>query len=1014
MNHWLRTFLIISIVIICMVLSVSGQDKHCGIGEILHGLETEHAHTFDQMRSAFARFQRAAIAKSQSFQRNGGQSGPDSIVIIPVAFHIFHENGAAIGQGHNFTLLQIQEVVDGLNADFAGYNTDKEVIAEDFQMVDAGHTGIQFCIGKINRIPISSCSSWNADARFDDLNVCLPGGSGPGSNNDPNDYLNFYVTSLQDLLGIASCIPPVFNSCNTSTDGIILDWNAFTVDNNLNTRTAAHEIGHWLGLPHVNGDINGAGCAGDDGFEDTNIQAEQQRYQCNDKIPVSCGSRDNVHNYMDYSADCSVTSFTQMQGAQMRAILNSTRQQLSTSCNRGNCNEVLYALSPPIINNQNDSTFIFSCSGTINFLDILNQWYPALYNSNFSQGGLNYFKWTDVSGYIPGNYYDLANEEFFRSPNSSNDTTIYTLLFFRWNKLTSAFEDPDTAGRVEVILNGNNCTPCIPELSISGGVLQDNGCDNGINDLLEWCFQWSCEEEFSSVQFRIFEDNTVYFDTTLAALNEYLYQGMGVDSSSVWGASVRVDNGVWSDTITFDVEEINTDCPPLINDDCINALPLAVNTSYCYGERYQLISVTDDTAGVDVGCAMGSKDVWFFAEVPASGNITIQTCHSLIPLNIIDLGMQVYVGDNCSDLSLLQCSDDVEGAHPKIELTGRTPGERLYIQIVSYNDEQFGFFELCAYEPQVENCLDVESFSTYSIGTQMAQNNPTKWSVIFDASDDATVTSDFENCNTTDRSVLISQSTEALHRPDIPSDFEVLVYSVDVYPTDTSDMYIRVMHESTPEEIPALAINLYEGAVFVISEFGFFWSGFYDENKPARVQIVINRVNNALEIFVNHKWIDTYPFSTSFTGIPNTNFAGINFSGFYDSYYADCICYDSYDLCIDTTSLAMDGSSINSGTYVNKHIETAARILPDTQVTFYAETVSLFPSFQTDLSAAFRIVLFPIECGKLQDVSRKSLAEKITMSRVSRALPNSNGPLERHLLRRNKIYNYNKNRSRTK
>jgi len=39
--------------------------------------------------------------------------------------------------------------------------------------------------------------------------------------------------------------------------------------------TLAHEIGHYLGLPHIWGDVNGGGCGGDDGFADTPNQASQ-------------------------------------------------------------------------------------------------------------------------------------------------------------------------------------------------------------------------------------------------------------------------------------------------------------------------------------------------------------------------------------------------------------------------------------------------------------------------------------------------------------------------------------------------------------------------------------------------------------------------------------------------------------------------------------------------------------------------------------------------------------------
>jgi len=51
----------------------------------------------------------------------------------------------------------------------------------------------------------------------------------------------------------------------------------------------AHEIGHYLGLPHIWGDVNGGGCGGDDGFADTPNQA-QQYFGCpNGCVGSGCG-----------------------------------------------------------------------------------------------------------------------------------------------------------------------------------------------------------------------------------------------------------------------------------------------------------------------------------------------------------------------------------------------------------------------------------------------------------------------------------------------------------------------------------------------------------------------------------------------------------------------------------------------------------------------------------------------------------------------------------------------------
>jgi len=97
--------------------------------------------------------------------------------------------------------------------------------------------------------------------------------------------------------------------------------------------TLAHEIGHYLGLPHIWGDINGGGCGGDDGISDTPDQAADNGglFPCPTvtpgtttcaNLPMSCGSNDYYHNFMDYTGDNCLVMFTQEQAAIMNTFAN--------------------------------------------------------------------------------------------------------------------------------------------------------------------------------------------------------------------------------------------------------------------------------------------------------------------------------------------------------------------------------------------------------------------------------------------------------------------------------------------------------------------------------------------------------------------------------------------------------------------------------------------------------------------------------------------------------------------
>ncbi|MEM9992371.1 MAG: M43 family zinc metalloprotease, partial [Bacteroidota bacterium] len=309
---------------------------------------------------------------------------PNGIVVIPIAFHIFHESGAAIGTQHNFSLVELNELVGSLNADFGGYNTNKEQILECFQDVDAYNTCIQYCIGKINRIDITTCSACPGGANCDEnaLFNC--------SQDAPNDYLNIYSAQFGGgLLGVASSIPfpgNPFGACIENNDGVYVDWNSFNVGPPANApydggKTLTHEIGHWLGLYHIGGDGN---CNADDGLADTPVQNGQ-----NMGCPVganSCNTAgadkpDMYFNHMDYSNDACLAMFTKDQAAIMQAVLGygnisgipapaGCRAMLASSSQRGNCDNSLLSLDNSPLAANTETINLTDCS-TESSIDLL-------------------------------------------------------------------------------------------------------------------------------------------------------------------------------------------------------------------------------------------------------------------------------------------------------------------------------------------------------------------------------------------------------------------------------------------------------------------------------------------------------------------------------------------------------------------------------------------------------------------------------------------------------------------
>ena len=131
---------------------------------------------------------------------------------------------------------------------------------------------------------------------------------------DPTSYLNIWVCHLDRVAGYSS-VP----GDDPRRDGIVIDLNAFGANGGNGFemgKTAVHEVGHWLGLKHIWGDVY----CGDDGVDDTPKQAGYN-IGCPGVINVTCGNGpygDMYMNYMDLTSDQCMNIFTIGQKGKMR------------------------------------------------------------------------------------------------------------------------------------------------------------------------------------------------------------------------------------------------------------------------------------------------------------------------------------------------------------------------------------------------------------------------------------------------------------------------------------------------------------------------------------------------------------------------------------------------------------------------------------------------------------------------------------------------------------------------
>jgi hypothetical protein len=259
--------------------------------------------------------------------------------------HVVH-NGEPVGEGYNLSDARIERQIEFLNEDFRrregtrGFNTHP----------DGGDARIEFVLAHA----APNGSSTNGINRVD---VRSDGGAIPSVEAleteqvsifdfyaylgywDPESYLNVWTLPLPGL-------EDVFLGKSTGPDtelpggdlfvpgepfqaeGILVNAAHFgeTAGPSLHNlgRTLTHEVGHYLGLLHTWG---GGDCENNDHCGDTPA-VDAPVMGCADPAPLGCDGRPiMVENYMNYTSDACMSTFTNDQIERMRYVLqNSPRR----------------------------------------------------------------------------------------------------------------------------------------------------------------------------------------------------------------------------------------------------------------------------------------------------------------------------------------------------------------------------------------------------------------------------------------------------------------------------------------------------------------------------------------------------------------------------------------------------------------------------------------------------------------------------------------------------------------
>ncbi|HKP90746.1 MAG TPA: zinc metalloprotease [Thermoleophilaceae bacterium] len=248
------------------------------------------------------------------------------VTTVQVVVHVVYRT-----KQENISDAQVRSQVAALNRDYGLKNTDKSKVPQPFKSI-VGNPNVQFKLatrdpdGKQTNGITRTATTVDGFSSDNGVKSAKTGGRDPW---DTARYLNLWVCALgQGLLGYAQ-----FPGGPAATDGVVLLNTAFgtrgTAAAPFNKgRTATHEVGHFLNLRHIWGDMND--CTGNDQVADT-PKAEGANFGKPSFPHISCHNGPNgdmFMNYMDYVDDAAMVMFSQGQVARMNATLAGPRKSL--------------------------------------------------------------------------------------------------------------------------------------------------------------------------------------------------------------------------------------------------------------------------------------------------------------------------------------------------------------------------------------------------------------------------------------------------------------------------------------------------------------------------------------------------------------------------------------------------------------------------------------------------------------------------------------------------------------
>ena len=280
-----------------------------------------------------------AVGQEESFGINGTDleikqiktahlAQNDELIVIPVVFHIIHANGP-----ENIAVLQVLSALENLNLHMSGEDPDiAEVVPEFVDLI--ADSRIEFRLA--TRDPLGNCHP-GINRVESDLTFAGDSEMKQLIQWPPNKYLNVWVCEYASG-AVAYTQYPQWVQGSPEEDGIVIQHSytgSIGTSNAYRSRILTRYVGSWLNLRPTWGNSNNPGL--DENCDEDDLVADTPNtigWTSCDLDGATCGSLDNVQNYMDFSF-CG-RMFTLGQKNRMRAAALSSvaqRNELSTISN---------------------------------------------------------------------------------------------------------------------------------------------------------------------------------------------------------------------------------------------------------------------------------------------------------------------------------------------------------------------------------------------------------------------------------------------------------------------------------------------------------------------------------------------------------------------------------------------------------------------------------------------------------------------------------------------------------